>query len=75
MPLLTEPTSLDLSAVSENDLIIELHNRDVSLETIKGSYYALGEMEGHRLDELLGYSEDGLHGRNSDKPQPVTHNG
>jgi hypothetical protein len=65
MPLLHTKTSIDLTGISEVDLVTELHNRDISLDYIEGAYYSLEEQETHRLDASEGDSEYGLHGRNA----------
>lgn len=69
MPLLKEKTAVDLSKVSEVDMIKELYNRDISSDYILGAYYAMGEQESHNLDVMFGSSEAGLHGRDSYKPK------
>lgn len=69
MPLLKTKMQVDLSEVSEVDMIKELFNRDISLEYITGAMYSLGESESHNLNVMFGDSEYGLHGKASDKPK------
>jgi len=70
MPLLKAKTTVDLSEVSEVDLITALYNKDISLEYIESSYYALDEQDSHKWDDMTGESEYGLHGKQSSKPKP-----
>lgn len=65
MPILKEKTAVDLSNVSEVDMIKELHNRGIDLEYIEGAYVWLEEISSHKWDEMTGSSEYGLHGRNA----------
>lgn len=66
---LKQKTSADLSRISETDLITELWNRGIDIDHITGAYVWLDEINTHKWDEMTGYSENGLHGRDSDKPK------
>ena len=52
-----------LEHLSTEHMVKELYMRGATIEDIFGMYYALGEQVNHRMDEIFGNSEEGLHGR------------
>lgn len=49
--------------LDEQVLITELFVRNITIEHIFGSYYAIEEQMGAHDDEIFGNDEEGLHGK------------
>lgn len=65
LPTVSPDVPVDLTGYSEIDLITALYKKDIDIEYIQAAYYALTENWYHADDEIHGYSEQGLHGRNA----------